>query len=40
MFSKTELEFLESIAGYIEKHREITNYRAQILTNLLTPKYL
>lgn len=34
MFSKTELEFLESIAGYIEKHEEITNYRAQILTNM------
>lgn len=34
MLSKTELEFLESIAGYIEKHGEITNYRAQILTNM------
>lgn len=33
-FSKTELEFLESIVGFIEKHGEITNYRAQVLTNL------
>lgn len=34
IFTKTELEFLESIAGFIEKHGEITNYRAQVLTNL------
>lgn len=34
IFSKTEFEFLESIVGYIEKHGEITNYRAQILTNM------
>jgi Fic family protein len=34
MFSKTELEFLESIVGYLEKSGEITNYRAQVLTNL------
>jgi len=31
--SKTELEFLEQIAGYLEKNGEITNYRAQLLTN-------
>jgi Fic family protein len=31
--SKTELEFLEQIAGYIDKNGEITNYRAQLLTN-------
>lgn len=34
LLSKAELEFLESIAGFVEKHGEITNYRAQILTNL------
>jgi len=34
ILSKAEREFLESIAGYIEKHGEITNYRAQVLTNL------
>ena len=31
--SKTELEFLEQIAGYVEKNGQITNYRAQVLTN-------
>jgi len=31
--SKVELEFLEQIAGYIDKNGEITNYRAQLLTN-------
>ncbi|GHT87509.1 huntington interacting protein HYPE [Bacteroidia bacterium] len=31
--SKTELEFLEQIAGYLDKNGEITNYRAQLLTN-------
>ena len=31
--SKTEWEFLEQIAGYIDKNGEITNYRAQLLTN-------
>lgn len=31
--TKTELEFLEQIAGYLDKNREITNYRAQLLTN-------
>lgn len=31
--SKTELEFLEQIAGYLDKNNEITNYRAQLLTN-------
>ena len=31
--SKAELEFLEQIAGYLDKNREITNYRAQLLTN-------
>jgi Fic family protein len=31
--TKTELEFLEQIAGYIDKNGEITNYRAQLLTN-------
>jgi Fic family protein len=30
--TKTELEFLEQIAGFVEKNDEITNYRAQILT--------
>jgi Fic family protein len=33
ILSKTELEFLEQIARYVENHGEITNYRAQILTN-------
>lgn len=32
--SKSELEFLQAIVGYVEKHGEITNYRAQTLTNL------
>lgn len=31
--SKTELEFLEQIAAYLDKNNEITNYRAQLLTN-------
>ena len=31
--SKSELEFLEQIAGYLERNGEITNYRAQLLTN-------
>lgn len=31
--SKTELEFLEQIAGYLDKNSEITNYRAQLLAN-------
>lgn len=31
--SKTELEFLEQIAGYVEKNGQITNYRARVLTN-------
>ena len=31
--SKTELEFLEQIAGYLDKNGEITNYRAQLLAN-------
>jgi Fic family protein len=31
--SKTELEFLEQIAGYLDKNGEITNYRAQLLSN-------
>jgi len=31
--SKTELEFLEQIASYLDKYGEITNYRAQLLTN-------
>jgi Fic family protein len=31
--SKSELEFLEQIAGYIDRNGEITNYRAQLLTN-------
>jgi len=33
MLSKTELEFLGQIAGYLDKNGEITNYRAQLLTN-------
>jgi Fic family protein len=33
ILTKTELEFLEQIAGFIEKNGEITNYRAQLLTN-------
>jgi Fic family protein len=31
--SKVELEFLEHIAGFIDKNGEITNYRARLLTN-------
>jgi Fic family protein len=31
--TKSELEFLEQIAGYLDKNGEITNYRAQLLTN-------
>lgn len=31
--TKTELEFLEQIAGFIDKNGEITNYRARLLTN-------
>jgi Fic family protein len=31
--TKAELEFLEQIAGYIDKNGEITNYRAQLLSN-------
>ncbi|MDR3197818.1 MAG: hypothetical protein LBU34_08135, partial [Planctomycetaceae bacterium] len=31
--TKTERDFLEQIAGYIDKNGEITNYRAQLLTN-------
>ena len=31
--SKAEMEFLEQIAGYLDKNGEITNYRAQLLTN-------
>ena len=41
--SKSELEFLEQIAGYLDKNGEITNYRAQLLTNksdISVKKYL
>jgi Fic family protein len=41
--SKTELKFLEQIAGYLDKNGEITNYRAQLLTNksdISVKKYL
>jgi len=41
--SKTELEFLEQIAGYLDKNGEISNYRAQLLTNksdISVKKYL
>jgi Fic family protein len=31
--SKTELEFLENIVGYLENNGKIDNYRAQLLTN-------
>ncbi|MDR1981449.1 MAG: Fic family protein [Tannerellaceae bacterium] len=31
--SKTEWDFLEQIAGYLDKNGEITNYRARLLTN-------
>jgi predicted HTH transcriptional regulator len=30
--TKTELEFLEQIAGFVENNSEITNYRAQVFT--------
>ena len=30
--SKTEREFLEQIAGSLDRNGEITNYRAQVLT--------
>ena len=33
MLTKTEIEFLEQIAGFVEKNGKITNYRAQLLTN-------
>jgi Fic family protein len=33
LLSRAELEFLEQIAGFMEKHGEITNYRARLLTN-------
>jgi Fic family protein len=41
--SKAELEFLEQIAGYLDKNGEITNYRARLLTNksdISVKKYL
>jgi len=41
--SKVELEFLEQIAGYMDRNGEITNYRAQLLTNksdISVKKYL
>ncbi|HNQ66736.1 MAG TPA: Fic family protein [Bacteroidales bacterium] len=41
--SKTELEILEQIAGYLDKNGEINNYRAQLLTNksdISVKKYL
>ena len=41
--SKTELEFLEQIAAYLDKNGEITNYRARLLTNksdISVKKYL
>jgi Fic family protein len=31
--TKTELAFLEQISGFVEKYGQITNYRAQVLTN-------
>lgn len=31
---KAELEFLEQIAGYLDKNGEIANYRAQLLTKI------
>lgn len=33
ILTKTELEFLEQIAGFLDRNGEITNYRAQVLTN-------
>ncbi|MDR1022103.1 MAG: Fic family protein [Prevotellaceae bacterium] len=41
--TKTELEFLEQIAGYLDKNGEVTNYRARLLTNksgISVKKYL
>jgi Fic family protein len=41
--SKAELEFLEQIAGSLDKNGEMTNYRAQLLTNksdISVKKYL
>jgi len=41
--SKAELDFLEQIAGYMDRNGEITNYRAQLLTNksdISVKKYL
>ena len=41
--TKTELAFLEQIAGYLDKNGEITNYRAQLLTgksDISVKKYL
>jgi len=41
--SKTELEILEQIAGYLDKNGEINNYRVQLLTNksdISVKKYL
>ena len=41
--TKTELDFLEQIAGYLDKNGEIANYRAQLLTNksdISVKKYL
>jgi Fic family protein len=41
--TKTELEFLEQIAGYLDRNGEITNYRAQLLTaksDVSVKKYL
>lgn len=32
MLSKSDLEFLEQVAAYIDKNSEITNYRAQLIT--------
>lgn len=31
--TKTEMDFLEEIIGFLERNGEITNYRAQLLTN-------
>lgn len=33
ILTKTEQAFLEQIAGYLDRNGEITNYRAQVLTN-------
>ena len=33
ILSKNELEFLKQIAGHLDRYGEITNYRAQFLTN-------